>query len=70
MMPHFDGTGPSGKDPLTGRKKGRCRESLNEQNRKEEDSNSAIKFSFRRGRGNNDGSRRRRGQGLGQRWGG
>ncbi len=25
-MPKFDGTGPAGKGPLTGRKKGKCKE--------------------------------------------
>ncbi len=69
-MPDFDRTGPSGKGPLTGRKRGRCLESWSKQNKKEEDSGSERRFGFRRGRRNNGGGRRRGQDGAGRRPGG
>jgi hypothetical protein len=62
-MPDFNGTGPEGKGPLTGRKRGKCRKSSNESDKKEE----VKSFGFRRGRGNNGRGRRRRGEGPEQR---
>lgn len=56
-MPDFDGTGPSGKGPLTGRNRGRCRRSSNKANNIEEASESQKKFGF--GRRRNIGECRR-----------
>ena len=58
-MPDYDGTGPSGEGPLTGRKRGRCGVSMSKQNNKEDASGSARGFGFHRGRGNYGRGRRR-----------
>jgi len=68
-MPDFDRTGPSGKGPLTGRKRGRCRRSSNKTNKIEEASDSGKRFDFGRGRRNNGECRRRGDQGWERRSG-
>jgi hypothetical protein len=66
-MPNFDGTGPEGRGPLTGRRRGRCRDEKTNQTEKldiQTDSTGKSIFGFGRSRG------RRRGQGNSNRgWG-
>ena len=66
-MPNLNGRGPLGDGPMTGRKKGRCRETQktlieNAENRQTE--NKDIIYGIGRG------GRRREGDGLGNRLGG
>ncbi len=67
-MPDFNGTGPSGKGPLTGRKRGKCRGSWSEKNKEEEDK--GLEKSFQSGRRHNGGGRRNGHGGAGRRSGG
>ncbi|HET55500.1 MAG TPA: hypothetical protein ENN33_09830 [Ignavibacteria bacterium] len=73
-MPNLDGTGPEGRGPLTGRKRGRCRDkdsSIKESTEKDD-------FVYGRGRGGRPrgggfgfgGGRRRHGKGFGRGFGG
>lgn len=68
-MPNFDGTGPQGQGPLTGRKRGRCK------NPKRTDQNGEIIYGRGRGgrtRGGDEfgkGQGRRRGFGRNQTFG-
>ena len=57
-MPDFNGTGPSGKGPLTGRKRGKCRGSLSEKNKEEDDKGLGRRVGFQSGRRHNGGGRR------------
>ncbi|WP_340112284.1 DUF5320 domain-containing protein [Maribellus mangrovi] len=82
-MPGFNGTGPKGEGPLTGRRQGRCREEDQETTQLEDNSTHRRGFRMRfrtneqdemKGQGRNRafGSGRRRrgpGRGLGNRFG-
>ncbi|MGD8781199.1 MAG: DUF5320 domain-containing protein [Ignavibacteria bacterium] len=50
-MPNFDRTGPQGKGPLTGRRRGRCAGNKKVENSEEEKSNSKEEVFYGRGRG-------------------
>ena len=65
-MPDFDGTGPEGKGPSTGRKRGKCRGSSSEPNKKDDGPGSGRRFGFRRGDRNNRNDRERGGKGSGR----
>lgn len=73
-MPNLDGTGPEGKGPLTGRRRGQCRDKKNEDKESIERKN--FVFGRRRGerpRGGGGsglgGGGRRRGRGFGRGFG-
>lgn len=74
-MPNLDGTGPQGQGPLTGRRRGRCKDSeKSEALKKTEESREAIYGLGRGGRPRGDGSfgkgqGRRRGYGRNQTFG-
>lgn len=82
-MPGFNGTGPEGEGPLTGRRQGRCREEDQETTQLEDSSKRRRGFRFRfraseqdemrgpsRNRGFGAGRRKRSpGRGLGNRYG-
>ena len=66
-MPNLDGTGPQGKGPLTGRKRGLCRDKQTTKIEKTENQhgeNNKSVYSHRRGR------QPRRGGGFGNRFSG
>ncbi|MDZ7623712.1 MAG: DUF5320 domain-containing protein [Ignavibacteriaceae bacterium] len=63
-MPNFDGTGPSGQGPLTGRRRGRCRDTQTAKTEKLEIKtveNKETTYGFGRG-GRSRGGSRGRGQ--------
>lgn len=65
-MPNFDGTGPTGQGAMTGRRRGRCRDSKNDVSEKNaEQSNKNEEVIYGLGRGG-----RPRGGGFGNRFGG
>ncbi|HSL88408.1 MAG TPA: DUF5320 domain-containing protein [Ignavibacteriaceae bacterium] len=76
-MPNLDGTGPQGQGPLTGRRRGRCRDSeKSEAQQKAEKSGEVIYGLGRGGRpkggggfGKGHGQGRRRGYGRNQTFG-
>lgn len=74
-MPNFDQTGPMGQGPLTGRRRGRCRDSQTQQTVQSEESNEIIYGLGRGGRrrgsglGNRLGTRKGDGRGFGRRFG-
>lgn len=69
-MPDLDGTGPLGKGPLTGRRRGRCGKSKSKQNEEPVVPNSdAGDTGFGRGRRNSSkGHGRREGRSKKRRW--
>lgn len=62
-MPNLNGTGPEGKGALTGRRRGRCRESQIENSENQTVDEKELKIGLGRGG-------RPRGRGLGNRFGG
>ncbi|MBU2492959.1 MAG: DUF5320 family protein [Bacteroidetes bacterium] len=62
-MPNLNGTGPEGKGALTGRRRGRCRESQIENSENQTADEKELKIGLGRGG-------RPRGRGLGNRFGG
>lgn len=59
-MPNFDGTGPQGKGPMTGRGMGKCGQN------KTDNSSTTPALSMGRGRGAGRGSGTGRGRGAGR----
>ncbi|MCT4616972.1 MAG: DUF5320 domain-containing protein [Candidatus Gracilibacteria bacterium] len=57
-MPNFDGTGPEGKGPMTGNKRGKCIE--------ENNLSGGKKFGRGQSKGRGAGCERNSGRGLGQ----
>jgi Family of unknown function (DUF5320) len=66
-MPDFDGTGPLGEGPLTGRRKGRCRGSKSKQNEQQKNPESKTnETGFGKGRRSAGGRQGRSGQNAGK----
>ncbi len=72
-MPNFDGTGPEGRGPLTGRKRGRCIDKDKESTENNSIERDEIVYGPRLGRrlqkSNKLGGKRKRGRGFGRRFG-
>jgi len=75
-MPNLDGTGPQGKGPLTGRRRGRCRDNQTTQVEKSENTSIEYRedvYGLGRGRRLHGGGRGRgigcRNQGMGKGYG-
>jgi hypothetical protein len=73
-MPNLDGTGPQGQGPLTGRRRGRCRETEKSETLKKSPENNDVLYGLGRGGrlrsgGNGQGRGRRRGFGRNQTFG-
>ena len=75
-MPNLDGTGPQGQGPLTGRRRGRCRDSEKSESKRNDEKRDVIIGLGRGGRprgggglGKGQGQGRRRGFGRNQTFG-
>ena len=72
-MPNLDGTGPQGKGPLTGRRRGQCRNDQNENSEKKSIENEETIYGFGFGRksrsGNRGGGRDNKHRGMGRGFG-
>ena len=73
-MPGFDKTGPMGQGPLTGRRRGRCRDTETTGNQNQPDENKDVVYGVGQGgrprgggKGNCHGGGNNRGRGYGRR---
>mgnify|MGYP002867857178 CR=1 FL=1 len=67
-MPNLDGTGPQGQGPLTGRRRGRCRDSEKSESKRNDENRDAI-YGLGRGGKPRGGGGFSKGQGQGRRRG-